>query len=191
MTGDAHAEAAEQLTGQRTSRDTSRRLARARALEDIANVCVAVFDRSGEVGVTWPRSRHNGAILGSSRALWLLGFDVHRLLPVHPVAIVDQHRDGCTGREAVAHAREDLGAIAFNLHTSAAPISTLTPAELQVERVDIELKTRGHPIDGHDQRLAMRFARGQKSQHSFVILYEGPLRIPPRTFKKSPRFVCL
>jgi hypothetical protein len=51
------------------------------------------------------------------------------------------------------------------------------------------LKTRGHPIDGHNQRLAVRLARGQKSQHSYVILYEGPLASGGAAFKKPPRFV--
>ena len=113
-------------------------------------------------------------ILSSRRALRLLGLDVHRLLPVHPVAVANEQGDGGARRHAVPYAREDLRAVALDLHPPAAAVSTLATPELEIERVDVELKTCGHAVNGHDQGLAVRLARGQKSQHPLVILYEGP-----------------
>ncbi len=183
VAGDANAEAAEQLSGQRAGRDAGGGLARAGALEHVADVGVAVLDRAGEVGMARSRPRHVGTILGAGRALRHLRLDVHRLLPVHPVAIANEQGDGCAGGDAVAHAGEDLGAVAFDLHAPAAAVAALATTELQVERVDIELKARGHAVDRDDERLAVRLARGQKSEHSFVILYDPPSpsgRPPPR-----------
>ena len=174
MARDADTEATEQQTGQRASRDAGRGLSRARALEHVADVGVAVFDRAGQVRMSRPRPRDGRAILRAGRAFRLLRLDVHRLLPVHPVAVANEQGDRRAGGDTVAYAGEDLGAIAFDLHPPAAAVAALTTSKLQVERVDIELKTRGHAVHRDDQRLAVRLARGQKSQHSLVILYDRP-----------------
>ena len=176
MARDANAEAAEQLPGQRSGGHAGGGLARAGALEHVADVVVTVLDRAGEIGVARPRARDVGPVLRSGRAFRHLGLDVHRLLPVHPVAIADQQRDRRAGGDAVADAGEDLGAVAFDLHAAAAAVAALAAAELSVERVDIELEARGHAVHGDDQRLAVRLASGQKSQHSSVILYDPPSR---------------
>jgi len=158
-----------------TGGDTSGRLSGACAFEHITDVGVAVLDRASEVGMS--RSRPcDIRTFRSGRSPWHLALDVHRLLPVHPVTIANQKRDRRTGRDAVTHSREHLGAIAFDLHATAASVAALATAELQVQRVDIELEAGGHAVNGDDQRLAVRLARGQKSKHSSVILYEGSIR---------------
>ena len=60
-----------------------------------------------------------------------------------------------------------------------AAVPALSPPELFVERVDIELKVRGHAVHGDDERLAVRFAGREESQHfAFILLStnEGGLR---------------
>ena len=120
----------------------------------------------------WPgRGRVTSARFAAGRALRHLALDVHRLLPVHPVAIANEQRDRRAGRTAVADAGDDLGAVAFDLHPPPAAVAALAAAELRVERVDVDLETGGHAVERHHERLAVRLARGEKSQHSNSILY--------------------
>jgi hypothetical protein len=71
---------------------------------------------------------------------------------------------------SVPDAGQDLRAVAFNLHPAAAAIAALPAPELRVECRDVEVESRRHAIDGHDQGLAVRLAGGEKSQHVPSIL---------------------
>jgi len=73
----------------------------------------------------------------------------------------------------VADSRQDLGAVAFNLHPATPAITALSPPRLGVERVDIDRQAGGHTVERHHQRLPVRLAGGQKPQHLRSILYEG------------------
>src|SRR5262249_32130189 len=97
---------------------------------------------------------------------------MHRLLPVHPVAISDQHRNWCARRLSTAYTGEDFGAVALDGHSAAAAVATLAAAELRVERIDVDIETSGHPVKRDHQRLSVRFAPAQKPQHSQGIVYE-------------------
>ena len=94
-------------------------LARARALEHVAHVGMAVLLQAGEVSVPGPRQVH----------LVHLGVDrpwVHPLLPVGVVAVVDSQRHGAAqGVAPVAHPRGHLGAVGLDLHAPAAPVPEL------------------------------------------------------------------
>ena len=68
----------------------------------------------------------------------------------------------------MADAGEDFGAVAFDLHAAAAAVAALAAAQLRVERVDVELQARGHAVDGDDERLPVRLAGGEKSQHPTI-----------------------
>src|SRR6185503_2314199 len=102
-----------------------------------------------------------------TRALRHVPLDVYRLLPVDPVAVANQQGDRRAGRPPVADTREDLCAVAFDGHSSSAAVAALPPAELLVERIDVELESRRHAVDGNDERLAVRFAGGEKPEHSW------------------------
>ena len=185
---DTNTEASEQQAGQRASGDAGRGLSGAGALEDVADIAVPVLDRTGQVRMSRPRPRDGRTVLGAGRAFRLLRLDVHRLLPVHPVAVANQQGDRRARGDAMADARKDLGAIALDLHPPAPAVAALTTTKLQVEGIDIELQARGHTVNGDDQRLPVRLASGEKSQHSLVILYEHPASGPrTRTFQKAPR----
>ncbi len=100
------------------------------------------------------------------------GSDDHRLLPVLPVLVRDQQRDRRAGRHAVANAAQRLRAIRFDRHAAAAAVAALAAAQLGGHRVDVDREARRHAFDDRHERLAVRFAGGQKSQHSAVILSE-------------------
>ena len=76
-----------------------------------------------------------------------------------------EQRDWRARRPAVSHTGEDLRAVGFDGHPASSAVAALTPAELFVERVEIELEARGHAVDGDDERLAVRFTCGEKAQH--------------------------
>ena len=189
VAGDAHAEPAEELSGERAGGHACGRLACAGALEHVADVGVSVLDRAGQVRMARARPR-DVRPLGAGGALWHFRLDVHRLLPVDPVAIADEERDRRTGRDAVTDAGDDLGAVAFNLHPAAAAVATLAPPELRVECVDVELKARRHAVHRHHEGLAMRLAGGQKSQHSWSFYtndFDHPVR---QALQKPPPSAC-
>src|SRR4029079_10720356 len=100
--------------------------------------------------MTWARAR-DIRLLAASGAFRHFRFRVHRLLPVHPVAVSDQQRDRCTGGDSVSHTAEEFGAVAFDRHAPPAAVAALTTTELGVERVDVECETSGHAVEGDDQ----------------------------------------
>jgi len=59
---DLRADGAQQLTRDRADRDAGGRLARARALEHVPHVVVAVLHEAGEIRVSGPRTRDRRAI---------------------------------------------------------------------------------------------------------------------------------
>ena len=146
---------------------------------------MTVLDRASEIGVPRPRPGDLRAA-GARRAFRHLALDVHGLLPVDPVAVANQQGDWRACRPPMAHAGDDLGAITFDLHPPAATVAALASAKLGVQRVDIEFETRGHPVEGHHECLAVRLTRGEKSQHPSSILYEEIAHFPARG-ARSPR----
>ena len=133
------------------------------------------------------RGRVTSGRLAAGRALRHLALDVHRLLPVDPVAVANEQGDRGAGRAAVANAGDDLGAVAFDLHPAAAAVAALATTELGVQGVDIDLETRGHPVEGHHERLAVRLTRGEKSQHPSSILYEEIAHFRGRAIAIAPK----
>ena len=103
------------------------------------------FSAPGEVGVTRPRPRDGRRARRPLRSPRRLGVDVHRLLPVDPVAVADQQRDRRAGGLAAPDAGENLRAVALDRHPAAAPVAALTPPELGGERVEVERRPAGMP----------------------------------------------
>ena len=123
---DLDVERSEQLPGDGACRDARRGLARARALEHIANVGAVVLDGARQIGVPGTRPRHDRPDRsgGACRRL-ILG--MHRLLPVLPVLVADQQRDRRAQRFARSHARQNLGLVGFDRHAAAAAVPALAP----------------------------------------------------------------
>src|SRR5437764_1441434 len=152
------AEGLEQTLREPADGDARRRLARARALEDVAHVAVVVLERAGEVGVARPRARHRQprvAILGPRR---------HLLLPVHPVAVLDPEGDRRAQRLAPAHPRPQLRLVALDLHPAATTVTAHAPGQVSIDRLDVD----GHPgreaLDDGGQTGPVRLPGGEVAE---------------------------
>ena len=115
-----------------------------------------------------------------------LGPGAHRLLPVHPVAVLDQHRDRPADRLAGADAGEDVGPVGLDRHPAAAAVAALPAAQITGDAVEVDGKPGGDAFENDDERAAVRFASGEKSHHAELIVYEesAASRRPARA--KSP-----
>src|SRR5262249_11753446 len=89
----------------------------------------------------------------------------HRALPILPVLVGNQQRNRPTRRDAVTNAAEHLSAIGFNRHSTAASVARLPPAQLRGHGVEIDRQARRHAFENRDERLSVRFSRGEKTQH--------------------------
>jgi hypothetical protein len=98
--------------------------------------------------------------------------DVHGLLPIHPIAIADQHRDRRASRLSTTDAGNNFGAVTLDRHAAPTAVTTLSAPELRVERIDVDVEAGRHPVKCDEQRLPVRFASAQKSQHPQGIVYE-------------------
>ena len=154
---DLDAERAQERLGDRAAGDARRGLARAGALEDVADVGEAELLDPGEVGV----ARARQVDLRDRR---LDGPGVHPLLPVRVVAIGDEQRDRAAERAAVADAGGDLGGVALDLHAPAAAVAELAARHVGVDRLQVELEARGEPLDDAGEAGAMRLPGGDQAQ---------------------------
>ena len=107
MAADAHVELVRKRLQIGRRGDARRRLARRRALEDVARVVAIVLEDAGEVGVAGTHAR-DGAPARGVRDRVVARRGIHDLLPVLPVAIADEHRDRRADRLAGAHAGQKL-----------------------------------------------------------------------------------
>ena len=89
MTPNADVELGEQLPADRRRSHPRRRLARRRALENVASVVTIVLENPGEIRVSRPHASHSAP---ARRRIRVTRRGIHDLLPVLPVAIVDEHR---------------------------------------------------------------------------------------------------
>src|SRR5262245_11093784 len=97
---------------------------------------------------------------------------MHGLLPVHPIAIADQHCDRRARRLSATDAGKNFGPVTLDRHAAPATVTTLSAPELRVECIDVDVEAGRHPVKRDDQRLPVRFAGAQKPQHPQGIVYE-------------------
>src|SRR5438445_3663242 len=149
------------------------RLAGAGALEDVADVAVAVLHGAGEVGVARPRS--SDLLLGDAG---LGRADRHRGLPGLAVAVRDLERDGTAERGSPPHAREDVDLVALDLHAAAAPVAALSARQVLVDVAHGQRQARRHAVDDGHEGLTVGLARGKEPKHPahgdyFTLLLRG------------------
>src|SRR5256886_17322554 len=89
----------------------------ARALQDVARVLAVVLEGPREIRVAGPRTRHLAAPLAPRG----VRFGGHHVLPVLPIAIPYEHRDGGAERPAAPHAPAPLDLVGSGLHPGAPP----------------------------------------------------------------------
>src|SRR3989442_7425904 len=87
---DVDSELAEQLPTDRPARHAGYGFPGAGTLEDVARIAAVVLEGSGKIRVSGPRPGN----LPAPFAFRIVGFRRHDVLPMFPIAIPDQHRDG-------------------------------------------------------------------------------------------------
>ena len=117
----------------------------------VPGIDAIILEKTREIGVTRTDARHRAL------ALWILwsGRRIHRLLPVLPVAIADQHRDGRADRFARSHAGEQLHGILLDLHAPPASVALLATRKLLVDVFGEEWKAGGNAFEDADERLTV------------------------------------
>ena len=164
VAADLGADAAEQLARDGADRDPRSGFAGAGPLENVPDVAVPVLGDAGEVGVSGARPGDDRAI-DAGRVGGRRRFDRHGALPVLPVLVGNEQRDRRAGRHAVADAAQDLGAVGLDRHAAAAAVAELPPAQLRGDGREVEGQAGRNALEDRDERLSVRFAGGQKSQH--------------------------
>ena len=81
------------------------------------------------------------------------------------VAIRHLERDRAAERNALPHAAQNVDRIGLNPLPPAAAIAALPPPQLDVDRLKIDRDAGRKAVDERNQRLAVRFASGQITQH--------------------------
>src|SRR5690606_29045154 len=132
-----------------------------------------VLEQADEVGMAGPGQVHAPELL-------LLHVRVGRLvrhggLPVLPVAVPDQDRDGRAERLAEAHAGEERGLVALDAHAAAAAVAGLAALELGVDVAPgEERQAGGHAVDQGDESAAVGFSRGPEAEmHESASILQG------------------
>ncbi len=139
-----HAHDAQDGLRHRARGHASCRLARARALDDVAHVRMSELQRAGEVGMTRPQTRDRCRRIGHR-------LDAHHTLPVDRVAIRDLKGDRRAGGPPVAHPGGDGHRVALNALPGTASVAELTAMEVRVDVRGAERERRGDAVDDRDE----------------------------------------
>ena len=142
------------------------RFACRRALQHVARFGEVVLHGSGEIGVAGPR-RRDALVLGR-----IAFFHRQRFGPVLPVVVGQQHGDGRADGFAVAHAAEDVGGVALDLHAAAAAIALLAAPEFAIDEGEIDRHPGRHARKQSHQSLAVGFAGCREAQHRGMVIVE-------------------
>src|SRR5262245_32311011 len=132
---------------------------------------MSVLHDAGEIRVTRTWARHDRPV-HTARIRGRLRCHGHRFLPVFPILVWYQQRDWRAGGLAVPDAAQELRAVRLDRHAAPTAVTCLPSLELCGDRVKIDHQPRWNAFDDRDERLAVRFTRGQKSQHRAFILSE-------------------
>ena len=103
---------------------------------------------------------------------------IHALFPVLVVAVVHAQADRAAERAAMAHTGRNLGAVLFDLHAPAAPVTELAPGKVAVDVLGAQLQARRKALDDRGQPGTVGLAGGYKAQgHGRLSLQTAP--VPP------------
>ena len=111
----------------------------------------ARFHRAGRV-----------AALGDPASL--RGSRAHDMLPVDPVAVLDQPGDRTSERLAQPDAADEARGIGLDLHALATTVSRHAPLQIGIDPLEVDGHTCGEPLQDADQHWAVRLAGGEESQ---------------------------
>ena len=145
MRTDGHPDLPKQHSANCARGDACSGFARRGAFQNVAGVIPIVLEDAGEIGMSWPNARH--VALAQSVAVFVARRGIHNFCPVLPIAVANQHRDWRAKRLAGADARQELHAIGFDLHATAASITLLSSPQFMVKLFNINSYTLWHSFD--------------------------------------------
>src|SRR6266705_5248109 len=170
MRRDFDAELLQEHLAHRAAGHSGHRFPGARALQDVARVLAVVLEGAREIRVAGARTRHLAAPLAAGG----VRFGGHHVLPVLPIAIPHELRDGGAEGLTGPHAREPLDLVGFDLHAGAAAVAAHPPLQLDVDALGGQGQPRGDPLEDRHQAAPVRLARCGEAEH-----HAGP-RLKPR-----------
>jgi hypothetical protein len=135
MAGDFDSKFGEEQAGEGAGGNPSGSLASAGALEDVAEIMGIVLDSASKIGVAGARPSEPASTLFVSE---LSLADVHDILPIFKVLVLDDERDWRPERLTVANAREEVDFVALDLHAAAATIALLASPQLVIDLIGID-----------------------------------------------------
>ena len=155
---DAHVQLVEKPAHGGAERDAHRGLARAGPLQGISQIFMPELDRPGQVGMPWPRQRHELARIGDR-------LDRHALGPgFGMIGVLDQDRERRAQGAAVAHAGEDARLLRLDGHPPAAAVAELAPLQVALEMRGQQLQPRRQAVENAHQGRSVRLAGCEKAQ---------------------------
>ena len=175
---DRDAELAEQALGHPGHGDARRRLARARALEDVADVAVAVLHGPREVGMPRARPRHRlgrrRPAGGSPTDMVCFQFSQSRFWMVSVMRAAEG--------QTPADAGGDVGLVPLDLHAPAAAVAALAAGEVLVDVLLGEGQAGRAPVDDGGQRLTVGLAGGEEAERHAAryLLRSAAVGMPAR-----------
>src|SRR5262249_10970753 len=159
---DVDLDLAQERLRHRSSRDDHGSMARARALERVADIVEPVLERTREVRVPRPRQRH--ALRPLAHGVALRRPRAHPPRPVLVVAVPDDERERRAERAPVPEACEHLDLVGLDLLPRAAAVALLPSAEVGVDRVLFEDEPGRETGHDRDERRPVRLAGGDERQ---------------------------
>src|SRR5947209_7722416 len=92
---------------------------------------------------------------------------LHRkyFLPVFPVAIFEKNGNGGANGLSMAHSRDKMRGVFFDLHPAAAAKSLLPSPKLAINELLIDIHARRNPGDEGHQGLTVGFTGSKVTQH--------------------------
>src|SRR5215831_402952 len=90
--------------------------------------------------------------------LWIAVFHRKLLLPILPVAVLDENGDGRSDGFPVPYAGKETGRIALDLHASAATVALLPAPQFVVHEARRDLQACRQAREERDQRLPVRLS---------------------------------
>ena len=160
MASDLDPELVEQPAGQSAGGHPRRGLPGAGTLEDVARIEAIVLEHTREVGVPGTGTRHPAP----AQLARLGGLVAHDVLPVGPVAVVDQHGDGRAQRLAGAHPGEPFDPVALDLHPGAPAVAHHAAGQVAVHPLGRDGETGREPFHDGNVPFPVGLAGGGEAE---------------------------
>ena len=157
--------------GHGASGDASSGLPGRGPLQGVAHVVEPVFHRARQVGVAGTDA--SDALVPAFLRWVLHVLHRHGVLPVHPVAILQEHPNGAAQGVAVAHTGLDVSVIPLNLLPAAAPVPALATAQVMGDVLLVQGQVGRHAFHYNHQALSVGLSGREPPYHRVSVSCSG------------------